>query len=121
MASKKSPASKATGRTIQRYEIYLVALDPTVGREVQKTRPCVVVSPNAMHVTGMAVVCPLTTSLHPAWAHRLQIRCASKDAEIMVDQIRAVSMDRLVKRIDVLTNEDAEELRSIISLLYATA
>jgi mRNA interferase MazF len=68
----------------------------------------------------MAVVCPLTTTLHPQWAHRLQITCASKAAEIMVDQIRAVSLERFVKRIDTLTASDAEALRDLIALLDAT-
>jgi mRNA interferase MazF len=105
---------------VRRYEIHLVTLDPVTGRETHKTRPCVVVSPEPMHRTGMAVVCPLTTSLHPRWAHRLQVCCASKAAEIMADQIRAVSLDRFVKRIDILPAKDAETLRDLIALLYAT-
>lgn len=117
MASKKKTE---TSPLIRRYEIHLVSLDPTAGRETRKTRPCVVVSPNAMHLTGMAVVCPLTTSLHPQWVHRLQITCASKPAEIMPDQIRAVSIERFVKRIDTLNATDAEALRDLIALLYAT-
>jgi mRNA interferase MazF len=119
MASKKTPASKSPP-VVRRYEVYLVSLDPTAGREVRKTRPCVVISPNPMHQTGMAVVCPLTTSLHPQWAHRLQISCAGKAAEIMVDQIRAVSLARFIKRIDTLSPKDAEALRDLITLLYAT-
>ena len=121
MASKKIPAGNKAAAWVRRYDIHLVTLDPTAGREVQKTRPCVVVSPDPMHGTGMAVVCPLTTSLHAQWAHRLQICCASQAAEVMVDQIRAVSLDRFVKKIDVLSAKDAEALRDIIALLYATA
>ena len=117
MASKTSAKKPAK---ISRYEIHLVSLDPVAGRETQKTRPCVVVSPDAMHPSGMAVVCPLTTSLHPTWAHRLQISCNGKDAEIMVDQIRAVSLLRFIKPIDKLSDGDAEELRDVISLLYAS-
>lgn len=120
MASKKIPVSNPTPQ-VRRYEIHLVSLDPTAGRETRKTRPCVVVSPDPMHRTGMAVVCPLTTTLHPQWAHRLQITCASKAAEIMADQIRAVSLERFVKRIDTLTANDAEALRDLIALLYATS
>lgn len=119
MASKKNPISKAA-TPVRRYEIHLVNLDPTAGREVQKSRPCVVVSPDSMHATGMAVVCPLTTSIHPNWAHRHQITCSSKPAEIMVDQIRAVSLVRFIKRVDVLTAADAQTLRDLIALLYAT-
>jgi mRNA interferase MazF len=119
MASKKIPVSN-TRSLVRRYEIHLVSLDPTAGREVKKTRPCVVVSPDAMHRTGMAVVCPLTTSLHPQWAQRLQISCASQAAEIMADQILAVGLDRFVKQIDTLEAKDAEALRDLIALLYAT-
>jgi mRNA interferase MazF len=119
MASKKTPASKAP-LTVRRYEIHLVNLDPTAGRETQKTRPCVVISPDPMHQTGMAVVCPLTTTLHPLWIHRLQITCAKKPAEIMVDQIRAVSLVRFIRKIDTLNPNDAEALRDVIALLYAT-
>lgn len=118
MASKKTAVSKSS--VVRRYEVHLVALDPTAGREVRKTRPCVIISPDPMHQTGMAVVCPLTTSLHPHWAHRLQIICDSKPAEIMVDQILAVSLDRFIKHIDTLSANDAEALREIIALLYAT-
>lgn len=116
MASKR----KSEAPAVRRYEIHLVNLDPTAGSETRKTRPCVVVSPNAMHRTGMAVVCPLTTSLHPQWAHRIQITCASKPAEIMADQIRAVSLERFVKKIDALTADEAQALRELIALLYAT-
>jgi mRNA interferase MazF len=117
MASKKKIDAPSV---VRRYEIHLVSLDPVAGRETRKTRPCVVVSPDAMHRTGMAVVCPLTTSLHPQWAHRLQITCDSKPAEIMADQIRAVSLGRFVKRIDTLDAVDAEGLRDLIARLYAT-
>ena len=117
MASKISAKKPAK---VLRYDIHLVGLDPTSGKETRKTRPCVVVSPDAMHPSGMAVVCPLTTSLHPTWAHRLQISCDGKDAEIMVDQIRAVSLSRFIKPIDRLNSDDAESLCNVISLLYSS-
>jgi mRNA interferase MazF len=105
---------------ITRYGIYWVNLDPTVGREVQKSRPCVIVSPHEMSITGIVVVCPLTTTLHPTWSHRIQITCRKKKAEIMPDQIRAVSTERLGKHIDTLSDQDAEALRDILSRLYAS-
>ena len=105
---------------VARYGIHWVSLEPAKGREARKTRPCVIVSPNSMHRTGMSVVCPLTSVLHPDWLHRLQIRCAGKQAEIMVDQIRAVSIERIGKRIDTLTPQDAEALRQLIAALYVT-
>lgn len=103
---------------IARYEVYWVRLDPAEGRETQKTRPCVVISPDSMHATGMAVVCPLTTRLHPQWSTRLQISCAGHAAEVMVDQVRAVSIARFGKRIDALNDADAAGLRTVLTQIY---
>lgn len=104
---------------IHRYGIYWTALDPTKGKEVQKTRPSVVVSLDEINASGVVVVCPLTTSLHPSWPQRLQIQCAGRDAEIMPDQIRAVSIHRFGKHIHTLSEQDAESLRDLLSRLYA--
>jgi mRNA interferase MazF len=103
---------------IIRYGIYWVSLDPTVGREQQKTRPGVVVSPDAMHQTATAVVCPLTSKLHPHWAHRLQLVCRRKKAEIMADQIRAVSLARFGTFIQRLSTSEVLQLQSILTRLY---
>lgn len=103
----------------KRYEIYFADLDPTVGGEIQKVRPVVVVSQNEMNQhLDTVVVCPLTSTLHPLWRSRLQIRCAGKDAEIAVDQIRAVSKQRLKKKIDALSTEATSQLRRIITEMY---
>jgi mRNA interferase MazF len=107
---------------IQRYGIYWVSLDPTQVREVTKTRPCVVVSMDEMNrYSGMAVVCPITSQLHPHWKSRLQFTCAGNPAEVMVDQIRAVSASRFGKQIDTLPPEQAEVLRGLITQMYAAA
>lgn len=105
--------------TFERYDILLASLDPTQGSEMAKTRPVAVVSPDAMNAAlGTAVVCPLTTKLHPKWRSRIQISCAGKPAEIAVDQIRTISQSRLGRRIDVLKPVAAEELRRLISEMY---
>jgi len=103
----------------KRYEIYYASLDPTIGSEIQKTRPVVIVSQNQMNkYSDTVVVCPLTTKLHPRWRHRIQITCANKPAEIAVDQIRAVGKRRLRQKIDDLSPEKAAELRHIIAHMY---
>lgn len=79
-----------------------------------------IVSLDAMQQSGMIVVCPLATPLHPKWAHRLQIVCAEKKAEIMPDQIRAVSVERLGDQIDTLSSKGAEALRNLIPAYNAT-
>lgn len=102
-----------------RYGIYLASLDPTLGREIAKTRPVVIVSLDAMNAfAGTVVVCPLTTSLHPTWRSRLPVRCAGKPAEVAVDQIRTISTLRLTRRIDVLSADRAARLRELIVEMY---
>jgi mRNA interferase MazF len=64
------------------------------------------------------VVCPLTSKLHQQWRTRLQIRCADKDAEIAVDQVRTISKQRLRKKIDKLSNNKAAQLRKLITDMY---
>jgi mRNA interferase MazF len=104
---------------IKRYDIYLANLDPTVGSELSKTRPCVVVSDNFRnkHLETI-VVCPLTTVLHPTWRSRFQVVCAGKKAEIAVDQIRSISKKRLVKKVDSLSVDEAKQLRMLIAEMY---
>ena len=104
----------------RRYGIYIANLDPTVGSEIRKARPVVVVSRDEMNrFLETVVVCPLTSRLHPGWRGRLQVRCAGQDAEIAVDQIRTLSKRRLGRRIDQLSPKDAARLRRIIGEAYA--
>jgi mRNA interferase MazF len=98
--------------------VYWVSLDPTQGHEVQKRRPCVVVSPEAMHGAGMAVVCPCTTKLHPRWPYRIQVHFNGRDNEIMPDQIRAVSLKRFGDYLCTLEPSAVTRLREVIARLY---
>lgn len=103
----------------RRYTIYFADLNPTVGGEIRKVRPVVVISQNEMNqFLDTVVVCPLTSTLHPQWRSRLQIRCAGQDAEIAVDQIRTISKQRLRRRLDRLSAEEAIQLRRIITEMY---
>ncbi len=103
----------------KRYEIYFADLNPTIGGELQKIRPVVIVSQNEMNrYLNTVVVCPLTSKLHPLWRSRLQITCDGKPAEIAVDQIRSVSKQRLKQKIDKLTSEKASQLKRLITEMY---
>jgi mRNA interferase MazF len=88
---------------VKRGEIWLVNLDPTVGSEIQKTRPCVVISPPEMHDhLRTAIVAPMTTGSHPA-PFRIAVRHAGKQGLILLDQLRAIDKTRLVKRSGAIT------------------
>ena len=105
---------------IKRYEIYIADLNPTVGSEIKKTRPVVVISQDLMNQNlKTIVICPLTTKLHPKWRSRIQIKCAGKECEIAVAQIRTISKQRLKKKIDKLKPEKVLELKQTIFEMYA--
>lgn len=104
---------------INRYEIYFADLNPTIGSEIKKVRPVVVISQDEMnkHLETF-VVCPLTSKLHPKWRTRLQVKFANTKAEIAVDQIRTISKRRLKKRIGKLSKIEAAQLRKLITDMY---
>lgn len=102
-----------------RYAIYFADLNPTIGSEICKIRPVVIVSEDTMNkYLATVVVCPITSRLHPQWRTRLQINCAGKQSEIAVDQIRTISKKRLKQKIDQLPVTQASQLRRIITEMY---
>lgn len=106
---------------IERYSVYLADLDPVRGREIAKTRPVAVVSRHDMNQhLETVVVCPLTSSLHPRWRSRVQVLCAGRKAEVAVDQMRTISKDRLVRRLDMLQPAAAAQVRQLVVEMYGT-
>jgi mRNA interferase MazF len=97
-----------------RGEVWLAALDPTVGSEIQKTRPCVIISPPEMHdFLRTVTVAPMITGSHPA-PYRIPIRFRRKNGLILLDQIRTLDRVRLARRLGVV---DAGTLRATLAAL----
>jgi mRNA interferase MazF len=99
---------------VKRFDVWLVALDPTVGSEIQKTRPCLVVSPDEMNrYIATVIVAPMTTrgQLYPT---RVPCRFEDKDGQVVLDQLRTVDKARLVK---FLGRVDAETQRAVLATL----
>ena len=110
---------RMTTLTPKRYEIYFADLNPTLGSEISKIRPVVIISDDAMNTyLETVVICPITSKIHPTWRTRFQITCVDKQAEVAVDQIRTISKTRLKKKIDQLPDDDASQLRRIITEMY---
>ena len=92
-----------TVRAMTRGDIWLVQLDPAIGSEIRKTRPCVVVSPPEMHDhLRTAIVAPMTTGGFPA-LFRVPVKHAGKKGLILLDQIRTVDKTRMLKRMGALS------------------
>ncbi len=106
---------------MKRYEVRWAKLNPTQDAEISKTRPCVIVSLDALNERLQTVtVCPLTTQLHPTWRSRLGVRVARQAAEIAVDQIRTISKARIGAKLGKLSDEDAAALRRLITEMYGS-
>jgi mRNA interferase MazF len=104
---------------VKRGEIWLVNLDPTVGSEIQKTRPCVVISPPEMHdYLRTAMVAPMTTGSRPA-PFRIAVRHGGKKGLILLDQIRAVDKTRLVKRSGAVSAEVLSATLAALGEIFA--
>ena len=83
---------------IDRFQVYLVNLDPTVGREIRKTRPCLIVSPDEMnHHIRTVIIAPMTTKGQP-YPTRVACRFQGKNGQVVLDQIRTVDRARLIRR-----------------------
>jgi mRNA interferase MazF len=85
--------------TVVRGEIWLAALDPTIGSEIQKTRPCVIISPSEMHdYLRTVTVAPMTAGSHPA-PYRIPLRFRRRNGLILLDQLRTLDKLRMVRRL----------------------
>jgi len=102
---------------IKRYEIYLVKLNPTVGSEVQKTRPCIVISPNEMNVLKTVIIAPMTSRGFD-FIFRPKIKFEKKDGLVLLDQIRAVDKTRLVKKLGDVDASISKEISKILVTMF---
>ena len=103
----------------ERFNIFLVRLDPTAGVETAKTRPCVVVSPDELNrAVATVIIAPMTTTRR-GWPTRVEITFQGKTGEIALDQIRAVDKSRLGKRLGKLDSETADAVPATLGELFA--
>lgn len=99
---------------VQQYDIFLVGLDPAVGHEIQKSRPCVVISPDEINQNiSSVIIAPMTTKSH-SYPTRVSVRFKGKQGWIVLDQIRTVDKIRLLKRLGRLENHSINQVKSIL-------
>ena len=107
------------GETPSRGDVYLVSLNPTKGREIRKTRPCVIVSPDELNTNlSTFVVAPMTTCGHP-YPFRIACRFEKKDGFIVLDQIRTVDRRRLTKRLGRLTPTTLAKALGVLQEMFS--
>lgn len=103
---------------VNQYDIVLVNLDPTIGSEMKKTRPSVVLSPNEMNrYLQTIVIAPMTSSSKP-YPTRVEIKHKSTKGWIAIDQIRTIDRVRIVKRFETLTEKEIDKVKNVIQQTF---
>jgi mRNA interferase MazF len=99
---------------IKQYQIILVSLDPTIGSEIKKTRPCVVISPDEMNkYLRTVVIAPMTTSSKD-YPTRIEIKHDNKIEWIVLDQIRTIDKQRIIKELGKLSRPEIKKIKEIL-------
>jgi mRNA interferase MazF len=103
----------------ERFQVFLVQLDPAIGAETAKTRPCTIISPDELNqAIATVIIAPMTTVVR-AWPTRVVVNFQGKTGEIALDQIRAVDKSRLVKRLGKLDVATADAVLDTLGEMFA--
>jgi mRNA interferase MazF len=104
---------------VHRFDVYLVNLDPTLGKEIQKTRPCLIISPDEMNkYIATVIIAPMTTKGRD-YPTRVVCKFEGKEGQIVLDQIRTVDKLRLVKRLGKINASTQKEVLLVLSEMFA--
>jgi mRNA interferase MazF len=104
---------------IKRFDVYLINLDPTVGSEIKKTRPCLVISPDEMNRNiRTVIVAPMTTAVK-AYPTRVFCEFQGKKGQIVLDQIRMTDKSRLIKKVGTVDPQIQAEVISTLQSMFA--
>lgn len=99
---------------IHQYEIYLINLDPTIGFEIKKSRPCIVISPNEMNqFIGTVMIAPMTTRSR-SYPTRVDLTFQGKKGSIVLDQIRTVDKSRLIQKLGSSDPKTIQKIKKVI-------
>jgi mRNA interferase MazF len=103
---------------IEQYMVVLVNLDPTVGSEIKKTRPCLIISPDEMNEhLRTVVIAPLTSTLRK-YPSRVKVHFASKEGMIALDQIRTIDKQRIIKTLGTIKSNEVKKVKEVLMETY---
>ncbi len=103
---------------MKRFDVYLVNLDPTIGKEIKKTRPALIISPDEMNTNiSTTIIAPMTTKGRP-YPSRVFCKFQGKDGQIILDQIRAVDKTRLVKKLGRIDKNTGDKVLSVLQEMF---
>ena len=103
---------------VKRFEVYLVNLDPTIGHEIKKSRPCLIISPNEMNrYISTVIVAPMTTQGRD-YPTRFSCKFQGKEGQVVLDQVRTVDKIRLIRRLGKIDSRTQSKVFSVLSELF---
>lgn len=104
---------------VKRFEVYLINLDPTLGVEIQKTRPCLIISPDEMNRhLATVLIAPLTTTIR-SYPSRVLCHFDGREGQIVLDQIRVADKSRLLKRLGQIDKKTQTDVLQVLATLFA--
>lgn len=104
---------------VKRFDVYLVNLDPTIGSEIQKTRPCLIISPDEMNRHIATVIVAPMTSQGQAYPTRIPCQFQGKTGQVVLDQLRTVDKTRLIKRLGRLNATIQIQVLTLLAEMFA--
>ena len=105
---------------IKRFDVFLVNLDRTVGSEIKKTRPAVIISPDSMNLSKLktVIIAPMTSAIKDNFPTRIMTEFKDKKGQIALDQLRSIDRTRIVKKLGVIAKEAQNKVLDILSIMF---
>ncbi|KTD45454.1 mRNA interferase MazF [Legionella quinlivanii] len=105
---------------IKRFDVFLVNLDPTMGSEIKKTRPAVIISPDSMNLSKLktVIIAPMTSTIKDNFPTRILTEFKDKKGQIALDQLRAIDRTRIVKKLGVIEVEAQNKVLDLLSIIF---
>ena len=105
---------------IKRFDVCLVELDPTVGSEIKKTRPALIISPNSMNISRLktVIIAPMTTTVKDNFPTRVGLTFKNKSGQVALDQLRVIERTRIIKNIGEVKKNTGNNILKTLSIMF---
>ncbi|MFC3908506.1 type II toxin-antitoxin system PemK/MazF family toxin [Legionella dresdenensis] len=105
---------------IKRFDVFLVNLDPTIGSEIKKTRPAVIISPDSINLSRLktVIIAPMTSTIKDNFPTRILTEFKDKKGQIALDQLRSIDRTRIVKKLGVIEREVQNKVLELLSIIF---
>lgn len=106
--------------TIKRFDVFLINLDPTIGSEIKKTRPAVIISPDSMNLSRLktVIIAPMTSTIKEHFPTRIVTAFKDKEGQIALDQFRSIDRTRIVKKLGSIEKTDQNKILDLLFIIF---